>query len=236
MNWYEKEFDEFKVKSKEEVEDFNKWMKEDSNRSFDEIGKWGWNVVRSWMHWYGVYMLPTTELNDYIFEKFFPEDEWPDERIDKDVVEIAAGRGMLGRMLGIKMTDNHIQQKNKLIAQYYDLNKQPRINYPSDVICMEANMVPTVYHPHTIIGSYVTWGNKSLNICMSLGASEHGPVVEDLYKRVSRIILIGNTTIQAHMTYPIRIYPYEEYDNVPGLITRSRPDGNRVWVWDKDKL
>lgn len=236
MNWYEDQFDKFEVRSRNDVREFNKWIKENPNRSFDEIGKWGWNIVRSWMHWYGVYTLPTTELNDYIFKKFFPEDEWPDDRMDNEVVEVAAGYGMLGRMLGIKMTDSYVQQKNKLVSQYYDLNGQPRINYPPDVIRMEANKVPVVYHPHTIIGSYVTWGNKNFDVCMLLGASEHGPIVEDLYEKVNRIILIGNTTIQAHVTYPIRVYPYVEYKDIPGLITRSKPSENRIWVWYNDKI
>lgn len=232
MNWYEEQFGNINPISENETREFDKWISEDT-RSFNEIGRWGWNTVRSWMHWKGVYLLPTVELNDYILETFFPENEWSDERLDSEVVEICAGYGMLGRMLGFKMTDNHLQQRNKHVAEYYDLFRQPRINYPKDVILMEANLVPKSLHPHTVIGSYVTWGSKDKNECANLGANYYGPDMVKLYEGVNRVILIGNNTILAHTTNPILSFPHKEYDNIPGLLTRSKPSENRIWEWKK---
>lgn len=214
--------------------EFDKWMKINPVRSEKDIWSWGWDIIRLWMHNKGVYTIPTTELNDFIFSEFFPEDEWSDERMDDEVLEIAAGTGMLGRMLNIRMTDNYLQQDNKEVAMYYDLLGQPRIKYPSDVIKMDANKSVVVYHPHTIIGSYVTWGSKSEHDCANLGANYYGPDMMDLYSKVSRIILIGNESILSHTTNPILRYSHKVYDNVPGLITRSNPSKNRIWVWNKN--
>lgn len=243
MNWLQEQFHKFNpVMSKDElkeinpkINEFNEWIKDNSERSFDEIGNWGWTVVRLWMHYNGVYLLPTIELNDYLLDKFFPENEWSDDRIDKEVIEICSGKGMLGRMLGIKMTDSMVQANNKLYKEYYKAAKQPTIKYPSDVLCMDANSAVRRLKPHTVIGSYVTWGSKNLMDCMRYGAHEKGPDMIDLYNHVDRIILIGNKSIEPHTNYPILDYPHEVITDVPGLITRSNPDLNIILVWDKNK-
>lgn len=235
-DWYKEQYSpKIDVKLRDEVAEFDKWINS-GERSYDEIGKWGWSTVRSWMHWDGTYLLPTTELNDYLLNEFFPEDEWDDERISNEVVEICAGRGRLGRMLQITMTDSHIQEDNPEIKMYYLIFGQPTIKYPEDVIKCEANLVPRRFHPHTIIGSYVTWGSKDYNTTQLLGANYHGPDVIKLYKEVNRIILIGNETIKPHTTNPLLSYPHKEYTEIPGLITRSDPKYNRLWVWDQGKF
>ena len=64
-----------------------------------------WDDVRLFMHEYPVYGLPTTELLDVL------EDLTADYR---KVIEIGAGTGSIGRLLGIKMTDSYMQQDNKV--------------------------------------------------------------------------------------------------------------------------
>ena len=63
-----------------------------------------WDDVRLFMHEYPIYVLPTTELLDVL------EDQTADYR---KVIEIGAGTGSIGRLLGIKMTDSYMQQDNK---------------------------------------------------------------------------------------------------------------------------
>lgn len=234
-NWY---YDQYTKdipsidENDQKLNEFDKWISDDL-RSFDDLGKYGWPLVRIWMHYKGVYVLPTVELVDYILEEFFPENEWTDERIDKEVIEICSGRGMLGRSLGIRMTDSKLQATNKNIMMYYQLANQPLIKYPSDVMMMDANDAVNRLHPHTVIGSYVTWGSRKKVDCYQLGASYYGPDLMKIYDKVSRIILIGNLSILAHTTYPINMYPYKEITDVPGLITRSDPNKNVILIWTK---
>ena len=64
-----------------------------------------WDDVRSFMHEYPVYVLPTTELLD-ILDDLMQDYE--------QVIEIGAGTGSIGRLLGINMTDSYLQQDNVL--------------------------------------------------------------------------------------------------------------------------
>ena len=235
-NWIKDQFNNFNTLPKDDskVKEFNEWIggchEGFKEKSFEEIGYWGWNVARSWMHWYGVYLLPTTELIDFIYDELLPEDKYPD--INK-IVEICAGNGMLGKLLGIKSTDSYLQVRNKNVSQYYDIAGQPRISYPQRVLEISANDVHRRLKPEVIIGSYVTWGSKLKNDCLNLSASYYGPDMERLYRDINTIILIGNETVQSHTTNPILIYSHEEYTNIPGMITRSNPDYNKIWVWRK---
>lgn len=90
-----------------------------------EWRKFSWDEVRLFMHEYPVYVLPTTELLDVL------EDLTADYR---KVIEIGAGTGSIGRLLGIKMTDSYMQQDNKAVKTIYELTRQPVIRYPQDVI------------------------------------------------------------------------------------------------------
>jgi hypothetical protein len=140
---------------------------------------------------------------------------------------------MLGKLLGIKSTDSYLQVRNKNVSQYYDIAGQPRISYPQRVLEISANDVHRRLKPEVIIGSYVTWGSKLKNDYLNLSASYYGPDMERLYRDINTIILIGNETVQSHTTNPILIYSHEEYTNIPGMITRSNPDYNKIWVWRK---
>ena len=88
-----------------------------------------WDDVRLFMHEYPVYVLPTTELLDVL------EDLTADYM---KVIEIGAGTGSIGRLLGIKMTDSYMQQDNKVAKKLYELTRQPVIKYPHDVIKADA--------------------------------------------------------------------------------------------------
>lgn len=90
-----------------------------------EWRKFSWDEVRLFMHEYPVYVLPTTELLDVL------EDLTADYR---KIIEIGAGTGSIGRLLGIKMTDSYMQQDNNAVKMIYELTRQPVIRYPQDVI------------------------------------------------------------------------------------------------------
>lgn len=89
--------------------------------------KFEWDAVVKFMHNYPVYVLPTTELLDVL----------DDLMGDYKTIEIGAGAGCIGRLLGIKMTDSHLQA-DKMIQRYYAAQGQPVIKYPPDVIKADA--------------------------------------------------------------------------------------------------
>ena len=62
-----------------------------------EWRKFEWDSVVKFMHNYPVYVLPTTELLDDLTADY------------EKTIEIGAGTGSIGRLLGIKMTDSHLQ-------------------------------------------------------------------------------------------------------------------------------
>ena len=82
-----------------------------------EWGKFSWDEVRVFMHEYPVYVLPTTELLDVL----------DDLTCDYKTIEIGAGTGSIGRLLGIKMTDSYMQQDNEAVRKYYESLGQPII-------------------------------------------------------------------------------------------------------------
>ncbi len=64
-----------------------------------EWRKFEWDSVVKFMHNYPVYVLPTTEFLDVL------DDLTADY---EKTIEIGAGTGSIGRLLGIKMTDSHL--------------------------------------------------------------------------------------------------------------------------------
>lgn len=71
-----------------------------------------WDDVRSFKHEYPVYVLPTTELLDVLDDLIQDYDR---------VIEIGAGTGSIGRLLGIKMTDSYLQQDNEAVKKVYEV-------------------------------------------------------------------------------------------------------------------
>ena len=184
-------------------------------------GEWrqfSWDEVRLFMHEYPVYVLPTTELLDLL------EDLTADF---EKVIEIGAGTGSVGRLLGIKMTDSYLQQDNAAVRKAYELSGQPIIKYPSDVIKADALTAYRRFKPDCIIGCYVThlWyqGMNSGNM--------YGVDFERLLPLVKRLILVGNKI--THADNPIMAIDHMELDLNGDLITRSDDRTlDRIFVWD----
>lgn len=93
-----------------------------------EWRKFEWDSVVKFMHNYPVYVLPTTELLDVL------DDLTADY---EKTIEIGAGTRSIGRLLGIKMTDSHLQADKK-VQLLYALHGQPVIKYPPDVVKLDA--------------------------------------------------------------------------------------------------
>ena len=177
-----------------------------------------WDDVRLFMHEYPVYVLPTTELLDVL------EDLTADYR---KVIEIGAGTGSIGRLLGIKMTDSYMQQDNKVAKMVYELTRQPAIKYPRDVIKADALTAYRRFKPDCILGCYVTHKYRE-----DIGTGNmFGVDFERLLPLVKRLILVGNKF--THAANPIMAIDHTEIDLKGGLITRSSERSlDRIFVWD----
>ena len=177
-----------------------------------------WDDVRLFMHEYPVYVLPTTELLDVL------EDLTADY---EKVIEIGAGTGSIGRLLGIKMTDSYMQQDNKVAKKLYELTGQPAIKYPQDVIKADALTAYRRFKPDCILGCYVTHKYRE-----DIGSGNmFGVDFERLLPLVKRLILVGNKF--THADNPIMALEHMEIDLKGGLITRSNERAlDRIFVWD----
>jgi hypothetical protein len=170
--------------------------------------------IRLFLHKWGVYCLPTTELIEHIYGA-----------IIHPAIEIGCGTGALGRALGIPITDSCLQRDNAQILAYYKSIGQPLIHYPKDVECLTAEQAIKKYKPKTVIGSYIThkWTGKGKT------GSVYGVVEGRILSAGIRYINIGNDDI--HYEKPILKYPHSTH-NYPWLITRSDPEKNYIKIWN----
>lgn len=182
-----------------------------------EWAKFPWDDVRTFMHEYPVYVLPTTELLDVL----------EDLTCDYKTIEIGAGSGSIGRLLGIKMTDSYLQQDNEAVRHYYESLGQPVIKYPPDVIKADALTAYRGFKPECILGCYIThlWKPK-------IGSGNmFGVDFGRLLPLLKRLILVGNK--RTHAANPIMTIDHMEISLAGGLITRSDDrDLDRIFVWD----
>ena len=181
---------------------------------------YNWNVVRQLMHETGTYVLPTQELIDYLKREIG----------DMRAIEIGAGNGVVGRTLGIPITDSCLQRDNKMVRQYYAIAKQPVIDYPKDIIKAEAMKAVIRFRPECVVCCYCThkWDDKTQS------GNDWGIDFERLLSSVKKLILVGNRI--THMHNPIMKKPHIE-ERFPGLITRAGIDEvtNCVFIWERQR-
>lgn len=179
-----------------------------------------WNAVRQLMHETGTYVLPTQELINYLAR----------EIEGMRTIEIGAGNGVVGRTLGIPITDSCLQRDNKAVNQYYRACGQPTIDYPKDIIKAEAMEAVRRFKPEAVIGCYIThkWRNDTQS------GNDWGIDFERLLPRVKKLILVGN--LVTHKDNPLMQLPHLE-ESFHGLITRAGIDEptNKVFIWENDR-
>ncbi len=166
------------------------------------------------------YCLPTVELVN-----------WVSERIKGfKTIEIGSGNGVLGRALGIHMTDSFMQNWPE-VAAHYRMVKQPTVKYGQDVKCYDAKKAIKKYTPHTIVAAWVTQIYKE-DDGPEQNSSMYGINENWLIGRVKQYIHIGH---EASHTKRILKYKHTAY-KFPWLISRSiDADGCVIYVWENGK-
>lgn len=180
-----------------------------------EVEKFGFSAVRLFLHKYGLYTMPTTELIEYLAGVIK----------GKSAIEIGAGLGVIGRSLGIPITDNKMQEWPEIKA-YYEGMRQPTIKYPPDIIEMDALKAVAHYKPDIVIGSYITHLWKP---GMTSG-NQYGVDTIKLIKSVPEYLMIGS--IQTHRNDPAMPFlnSIEQHDF---LHTRSERKASVIFRWKR---
>lgn len=177
--------------------------------------------LRIWARENGVYQFITTEMIDWLRPYF----------LGKTGLEICAGKGTIGRALGIVSTDSRLLQGgNPLVSSVMQQNHEEPTNPPDDVITFNSNEAVNYYKPQIVVGSFVTQIYKPGENWERISSSEYGTDEELLFKKVSTYIMFGNLNVHKHK----RLFKkkHREY-SFPWLITRCEDQTkNRVWVWE----
>ena len=155
-------------------------------------------------HYRGIYQYPTTELVQLLQYTIG----------SRVAIEIAAGNGVVGRDLGIPMTDSYLQDRPE-IAMLYRMQGQPVIKYPSDVEKLDALDAVAKYRPQVVIGCWATHMHRP---GMEQG-NMFGIEEEKLLEEVELYVHVGNEATHIHKPV-LRTHPFDEV-KAPFLVTRS---------------
>ena len=102
-------------------------------------------TLQTWCVKRGVYQFPTEELINWLYKQI----------AGRKAIEICAGNGVIGRALGIPITDSYMQTIPEIKA-YYESLKQTVIEPPPDVLKFTANDAVRHFKPDVVIGAWVT--------------------------------------------------------------------------------
>lgn len=168
------------------------------------------NTVLFFMHQFGIYVLPTLELIEFLRAN-----------IVGSAIEIGCGNGAIGRALGIPVTDSKLQQE-PLIAAYYKSINAPIISYPADVEKLDAEAAIQKYKPKTVVGAFITHKYNGKN------GNMYG-VIEEKIIQSAKYIHVGNNV--THGDKPILKHPHQSL-YFDWLITRSvNQEENRIMIF-----
>jgi hypothetical protein len=185
-----------------------------------EIDKWPINARQVWCHQHARYGLPTEELIAWLREQIGT----------RSALEIGSGAGDLAHHLGIRGTDNKLQQE-PVIAAYYRALGQPTIKYPDWVERLEANTAIQRHRPDVVIGSWITHWIDPRKPAPAGGGNAYGVKEDQILTSGAIYIMIGNLHIHEHK--PILKKPHETIE-LPFLRSRSaRADLDRVFIWGR---
>ena len=112
---------------------------------FAEANRFSQEAISGFCHEHGLYQFLTTELIDFLKE----------EISSLPALEIGAGNGGLCKALRIIGTDNRIQERPDIAAQYAAM-QQPVIRYGNHVEWLDAHAAIQKYRPAVIVGAWVT--------------------------------------------------------------------------------
>lgn len=178
--------------------------------------------VRFWCLTEGVWQLPSIELLE-ILKRLIG---------GRRALEIGAGRGHVGRLLGIPTTDSHLHTQPAFARYMAERGAPCTGEYPPDVVQLRAREAIRAYKPEVVIGCWVTHLTTSDDFRTD-GGSMYGVDESAILAnwRIQRYVMVGN--IDVHETKPILRVKHQTIAD-RGIVSRARnPHHNRVWVWSQ---
>lgn len=167
----------------------------------------------------GMYQIPTQELIAFL-------KEWV---VEGETIEVAAGRGIIGKELGIPCTDSMVQKTDKVRKIMLDSNVVPVV-YGEHVEKLDALAAIKKYKPSVVIASWLT-GHTDMN---GNALNMYGCNEEDFIDDVDTYILIGNES--AHFTKSLLTRKHREY-RAKWLFSRGIDQRqNRIFIWSKNPI
>lgn len=167
-----------------------------------------------------VYGFITTELVSYL-QDFIG---------DRSAIEIGAGHGMLAKAIGIRATDNRMQEWADVRA-YYQALRQPVVRYGDNVENLDAIDAIKKYRPQVVIASWVT--HKYDPSRHEAGGNEYGVREEDVIANCDAYVFIGNERVHANKS--IWALPHVKL-TPPWLFSRAHNGSPEfIAIWERDK-
>lgn len=179
--------------------------------------------LRIWCSKRAVYVIPTTELIDYL-KSLMITAAMP--------VEICAGNGSIGRALGIPSTDSYMQTEPHMKMWYASLGQKP-ITPPPDVLKGEAIEIINSLKPDFVVGAFVTQKFKKGDEETQMPSSVYGVDEMQISRKVKQYIKIGNDNVHGRM----RIMNLEHQTIRPEfLVTRAIDQSkNGIYIFNFTK-
>lgn len=179
-----------------------------------ELRTLGRDTFRIWCAKNAVYAYPTLELVEWLREFI----------AGRRAIEVGAGNGHLGRLLGIPMTDSGMQLMPAIANHYRALGQAPT-EPPDCVELLGAEEAVQKYKPQVVVASWVThrWREG-----MSEG-NEFGPEEGNIVAAVEAYVHVGNDSV--HSQKPIWALPHVKHYHEWLVSRASNEDLSHVAVW-----
>lgn len=174
--------------------------------------------LRYWAKRRGRYGLPTTELVAWLREQI----------AGRSAIEVGAGNGDLGRLVGIPMTDSHVQARPDMIELYRRID-ETSIHPPGDVQKLSGLTAVKRKRPKVVVASWVTQLWKKGDTEDAIGSFVYGLDEQAMLKLIDTYIFIGSR--RAHADKRILKLPHATY-RFPWLYSRAfEREDNVIYVW-----
>jgi len=178
-------------------------------------------AVLAYCHKYGIYQIPTLELITWIARY----------TANRNSLEICAGMGDLGRILGIRSSDSYMHLF-PIVREAYERMQQPITAPPSSVEKLEALEAVKKYNPEVVIAS---WASEfSATPIPGRRTSPFGIHERQIWEHgsVDTYIVIGNHEV--HDKRLPHLTPHEAVEGAPWLVSRAFDQkANFAYVWKK---
>lgn len=171
-------------------------------------------------HRQGIYSFPTVELVEHLREFIG----------DRTAIEVGSGNGVLAAALGIRATDNYMQDQPKY-RLIFAATGQPTVKYGPNVLDMDAHDAIRHFTPDVVIGCWVThkWDPRRL----AAEGNEVGIDENDLLDHVQHYVVIGNDKVHQHKAIWDLPHTKTHPDFIYSRAVNGSPDFLAVWKGKK---